>query len=119
METLGAHSDDSQIDGETIARAHFADKVGVVLQIHRARSTAPVGCIAESDGRIECVSRVIEHGHDIPDVHMPVAVRPFGLRDGFVAGWSQLLNLITGEIRRLHRSILSERRLSACRRESI
>lgn len=94
METLGADSDDSQINCQPIAGAHFADKVDVVFEIHRARLAATVIGVAEPDGWVERVARVIEDGDNVPDIYMLVAVRPFSARDRGVAGRSQLLNLL-------------------------
>lgn len=93
METLGAYPDDSQINGEPVARTHLADKMRVVFEIHSPRfATAMIG-VAQPDGRIERVARVIEHRDKVSDVHMLVAVRPFGARDRLVTGRSQFLNL--------------------------
>ncbi len=93
METLGADSDNPQIHREPIARAHLPDKMDVVFQIHRSRFPAAVVCIAQPYGRIECVTRIIEHHDEIPNIHMLVAVRPFSARDNLIAGCAQFLNL--------------------------
>jgi hypothetical protein len=93
MEALGAESDYSQINGEPIAGAHLPDKVGVVFEIHSPRFATTVVGIAEADSQIECVTGVIEHSDKISDVHMLVAVCPFGARDRFVTGRTQFLNL--------------------------
>ena len=86
METLGADSDDSQIDGEPVIGANFPDKMGVVFEIHRARFAAAVAGIVEPHSQIECVAGVIEDGDIMPDVHVLVAVCPFSTRDRLVTG---------------------------------
>jgi hypothetical protein len=42
--------------------------------------------VAESDRRIELVAGIVEHSDEIPDVHMIVAVCPFGSCDRPVTG---------------------------------
>lgn len=60
METLRADSDNAQINGQLVARTHFADKVSVVFKIHSAGFAAAVAGIVEPDGGVEGVARVIE-----------------------------------------------------------
>ena len=84
MKTLEADADDSQVNGEPVAAAHFADKMDVMFEIHGPRCAAAMVGIAEPDSRIECITGVIEYSDKVSDVHMIVAVRPFGARDGFV-----------------------------------
>lgn len=103
VEAFATDSDDTQIDGELIAGTDFADKVGVVLQIHSPGFAASVAAIVESDGGIERIARVIEHSQQVTDVHMIVAVCPFSSCDGFVAGPPQFLNLFCVDRRRLQR----------------
>lgn len=86
MEALGADSDDAQINGEAIASAHLQHKMGVVFEVHGPRFAATVVGIAKSDSRIECVAGVIEHDDKIPDVHVLVAVCPFGACHRLIAG---------------------------------
>ncbi len=93
METLRADTDDSQINGEPIARPHLPHKMGVVFEIHRPGLALPVVGVAEPYGQIKCVTGVIEHGDKMPDVHMLVAVCPFGARDCFETGRSEFQNL--------------------------
>lgn len=104
VEALGADSDDSQINGEGIAGAHLPDKMGVVFEVHGSRFAATVVGIAEADGRIESVTSVIEHGYKVPDVHVFVAVCPFGARNCLVTGRAQFPNLFRGEMGWLHGS---------------
>ena len=94
METLLADARNSQIDREFVAGAHHTDKVDVVFEIHSPRFPRSVVRIGETDCRIECVTRVVEHDHKVPDVHMPVAVGPFGARDSLVTGRPQFPNLV-------------------------
>ena len=93
METPGADPDDSQINGEPVVGAYLPEKMGVVFEIHSPRSATTVVGIAEPDNRIECVTGVIEHSDKMSDVHMLVAICPFGARDRLVTGRPQFLNL--------------------------
>jgi hypothetical protein len=93
METLGADSDDSQINSKPIARPHLPNKMGVVFEIHSPRFATTMAGIAKPDSGIECVAGVIEHSDKVSDVHMLIAVYPFGARDRLITGRSQLLNL--------------------------
>ena len=93
MEALGADPDHSQINGEPIAGAHLPDKMRVVFEVHGPRFATTVIGIAKPDSRIERIAGIIEHGGKIPDVHMLVAISPFGARDCPVNGRSQFLDL--------------------------
>ena len=93
METLWADSDDSQINREPLAGPHLPDKMGVVFEIHSPRFATTVAGIAKPDSGIECVASVVEHSDKVSDVHMLVAVHPFGARDRLITGRSQFLNL--------------------------
>jgi hypothetical protein len=102
METLRAHSSDAKVNGEPVASPHLPQKMRVVFEIHRARSTPEVVGIAQPHSRIEYVTGVIEHRDIIPDVHMLIAIRPFGARHRLVAGRPQFFNLFPSEMRWLH-----------------
>lgn len=105
MEALHAYSDDSQVHGQPVPRANFVDEVSVVFKVHGSRSAAAVIAIAKSDGGIEGVAGIVEYRREIPDIHVLVAVCPFGARDRLVTGRFQFLNLFRCEMRRLHGSI--------------
>jgi hypothetical protein len=93
MESLGTDSDDSQINREPIRRANFPDKMNVVFEIHRARFATTVAGIVEPDGRVENIARVIEDHDIVPDIHVLIAVCPFGARDRLVTGRPQFPDL--------------------------
>jgi len=102
METLRAHAGDAQINREPVARAHLPQKMRVVFQIHRPRFAPQVVRIAETHRRIKCVTGVIEHRDKIPDVHVLVAIRPFGAGHRLERGRPQFLNLFSSEMWWLH-----------------
>ena len=61
MKALGANSDDSQINSKPVAGTHLPDEMGVVFEIHSSGFATTVAGIAEANGRIERVARVVEH----------------------------------------------------------
>jgi len=93
MEALGTDSHDSQIDRKPIPGPNLPDKMDVVFEIHRARFAAAVAGVVEPDSQIKCVASVIEHNDVVPNIHVLVAIHPFGARYRLVTGRSQFLNL--------------------------
>ena len=101
VETFGPNSDDSEMDCEPVTRTDFADEVGVVFEIHGAGMAAEVIGIGEADGEVKGIAGVVEYGDEVTDVHVAVAVCPFGERSSCVAGRAEFLNLILSDVRGL------------------
>lgn len=102
METLRADADQAQINGDAVAGPQFSNEVDVMLQIHGSRlPTAMIG-IGQPYCRIKGVTRIVKYGDEMSDVHMQIAVGPFGTRDRLIAGQAKLANLFWNKLGRLH-----------------